>query len=155
MTIDSIVTIIGTLVTLLGMGITIWQALQVRKYRDQIKSDVRKINLTGVSERLKRAQEDIRRLPTSSQSIPRGVRPTELIRATREHFDLALGTLDANGPDRGTRSLLAVAQNSLNLYEISWNSGTINPACAHELQEKIQDAVSQLGSTIYKLEGKA
>lgn len=155
MTADSIVTIVGTSVTLLGMFITIWQASQVRTYKKQIKSDVRKINLTGVSERLKRAQEEIRRLPTSSQSLPRGIRPTELIRTTREHFDLALGTLDANGPDGDTRSLLVVAQNSLNSYEISWNSGNINPACVHELQEKVQYSISKIVSTIYKLEGKA
>lgn len=155
MTADSIVTIAGTVVTLLGMIVTIWQASQVRKYKNQIKSDVRKINLTNVSEKLKRAQEEIRRLPTSSQSVPRGVRPHEIIKSTREHFDLALGTLDANGPDKGTRSLLVEVQKSLNSYEISSNAGNIDPGCAHELQEKIQDVISLLISTIYKLEGKA
>ncbi len=155
MTSDSIVTVVGTVVTLLGTAVTIWQASQARTYKRQIKFDVRKINLAGVADRLRRAQDEIRRLPTSSQSVPRGVRPNELIQKTREHFDLALGTLDASGPDADTRSLLAGAQTCLNSYEASWNSGSPNPQHAHDLQSKVQDVVSLLSSTIFQIEGKA
>ncbi|BFI46378.1 hypothetical protein YKD1_27970 [Yersinia pseudotuberculosis] len=56
MTWDSIVTITGTLITLLGMGVTIWQVTKALNYKDQIKLDIRKTNLTNIADRLKRAQ---------------------------------------------------------------------------------------------------
>jgi len=152
---DSIITIIGTLVTLLGMGIAIWQTSQARSYKNQIQLDIRKINLSNIIESLKRAQDEIRRLPTSIQSAIRGVKPSELIHKTREQFDIALGTLDSLGPDASVRTILVEAQSKLNAYEISWNAGSPNPQDVHELQAKMQDAVSTLSSTIYQMEGKA
>jgi len=149
------ITVIGTVVTLFGMLITIWQASQARSYKDQIKFDIRKINLSNVIDGLKRAQDEIRRLPTSVQSVTRGVKPIELIHKAREQFDIALGTLDSVGPDAGVRTMLVEAQAKLNAYEISWNAGNPNPQNAHELQAKMQDAISILSSTIYQMEGKA
>lgn len=154
MTSDEI-TIIGVAVTLLGMAITIWQASQARSYKNQIKFDIRKINLSNINEGLRRAQDEIRRLPTSLQSASRGVKQKELIHKIREQFDRALGALDSTGPDAGVRTMLIEAQTKLNAYEISWDSGEPNPQHAHELQAKMQDAVSTLSSTIYQIEGKA
>ncbi|ENF6042363.1 MULTISPECIES: hypothetical protein [Citrobacter] len=155
MTTDSMITLIGTVVTLGGAGITIWQSKEARNYKNQLKFDVRKINLTNVSERLKRAQDEIRRLPTSLQGIQRGTKPSDLIHKTKEYFDIALGTLDAKGPDADIRQLLVEAQKKLNSYETGWHSGTPNPQDVHDLQAKIQDAISAMNSTIYKMEGKA
>jgi hypothetical protein len=152
---DSTVTIVGTVVTLLGAAVTIWQTSQARGYKNQIKFDIRKINLSNVTERLKRAQDEIRRLPTSTQAIPRGIKPNELIQKIREQFDIALSNLDATGPDATIRALLVQGQHNLNAYEISWNAGNPNALNVHELQGKIQDAVSSLSTTIYQLEGKA
>lgn len=152
---DSIVSIVGTVVTLLGTAITIWQTTQARSYKNQIKFDIRKINLVNVNERLKRAQDEIRRLPTSSQSMPRGIRPNELIQKIREQFDIALSNLDATGPDAAIRGLLVQGQDNLNAYEISWNGGNPSALNVHELQGKVQDAVASLSTTIYQLEGKA
>lgn len=155
MTSESIVTITGTVVTLLGTAVTIWQTSQARGYKNQIKFDIRKINLSNVTERLKRAQDEIRRLPTSSQAVPRGIKPNELIQKIREQFDIALGTLDAAGPDAAIRTLLVQGQCNLNSYEMSWNQGNPNAQDVHDLQSKMQDAVSILSTTIYQLEGKA
>ena len=152
MTTDSMITLIGTVVTLGGAGITIWQSKEARNYKNQLKFDVRKINLTNVSERLKRAQDEIRRLPTSLQGIQRGTKPSDLIHKTKEYFDIALGTLDAKGPDADIRQLLVEAQKNLTLTK---QVGTPNPQDVHDLQAKIQDAISAMNSTIYKMEGKA
>ncbi|MGM3161008.1 hypothetical protein ACS25C_09490 [Dickeya undicola] len=154
MTQDSIITIVGTIVTILSMVITIWQASEARTYKNQIKSDIRKINLTNISDSLKRAQEEIRKLPTDSQDIKRGMRPTELIRKTREHFDIALSTINSNGPDGNIRTIIIEAQERLNSYEISMNGGSPNPQDVHKLQAKIQDAVSITSTAIYQIEGK-
>lgn len=155
MTLDSAITVAGTLVTLFGMGITIWQASEARNYKNQVKSDIRKINLVSVTDSIKRAQDEIRRLPTSIQALPRGVRPNEIIQKAREHFDNALGTLDLTGPDAAVRLLIGEAQKKLNSYDISWNSGKPNPQDVHELQANMQDAVSNLSTTIFQIEGKA
>ncbi|MHC2065890.1 hypothetical protein ACYFX5_00315 [Bremerella sp. T1] len=149
------VTVVGTVVTLAGTAVTIWQATQARTYRNQLKSDIRKFGLTTVIERLKRAQDEIRRLPTSNKNKARGVRPQELIQKIREHFDHALGTIDAGGPDASLRSLLTGGQTKLNSYEVSWNAGDPAAEDVHELQAKMQDAVSELNAIIYQLEGKA
>ncbi|AIE71151.1 hypothetical protein HR38_22685 [Klebsiella michiganensis] len=82
------------------------------------------------------------------------MRPIELIRKTREHFDLALSTINANGPDGNIRTLIIEAQKRLNSYEITMNEGSPNPQDVHELQSKIQDAVSITSTAIYQMEGK-
>ncbi|MFM5568200.1 hypothetical protein ACET8I_16835 [Aeromonas veronii] len=90
MTTDSMITLIGTVVTVIATGITIIQARKTKDYKEQIKCDVRKINLLGSSERLKRAQDDIRMLPTSSSNLPRGLKVNELILNIKSHFDFSL-----------------------------------------------------------------
>ncbi len=136
------------------MTVTIWQASQARDYKNQIKFDIRKINLAGVIERLKRSQDEIRKLPTST-NVPRGIKTTELILNIRSHFDFSLGVLDATGPEKDIRSILGSAQDKLNSYETSWNNNNPSAENVFELQALIQDAVSQANSRIYKLEGKA
>lgn len=155
MTTDSMITLIGTVVTVIATGITIIQARKAKNYKEQIKFDIRKINLSGSSERLKRAQDDIRMLPTSSSNLPRGLKVNELILNIKSHFDFSLGVLDSNGLDGDIRSILTNAQNKLNSYELGWYSGNINPSDTHDLQSLVQDAISQSGTRIFALEGKA
>jgi len=154
LTTDSVITLTGTIVTLLGMSVAIRQASQARNYKNQIKFDIRKINLSGVIERLKRSQDEIRKLPTST-SIPRGIKANELILNIRSHFDFSLGILDASGPEKDIRLILGEAQQKLNSYETSWNNKNPSAENVFELQALIQDAVSQANSRIYLLEGKA
>jgi len=155
LTLDGILTLIGTVVTMCGMGITIWQASQARDYKNQIKFDIRKIILANVAERLRQAQEEIRWLPTSAGLVSRGVRLRELIHKILEQLDDALGTLNVVGPDADIRTLLAKGQETLNSYENSWNAGTPNVQDVHRLQAEMQDAVLILNTTIYRLGGKA
>lgn len=154
MTTDSLITLAGTGVTVVGMIVTIWQAAQARSYKDKLKFDIRKINLSSVAERLKRAQDDIRRLPTSCQNLQRGIKINDLIHNIKAEFDYSLGVLDAKGPDGDIRSLLSEAQVKLNIYEQSWTSGSPDAQQVHDLQSLVQDCVSQSNSKIYQLEGK-
>lgn len=155
MTTDSIVTLVGTVVTVIATIITIVQAKKAKDYKEQIKFDIRKINLSGSSERLKRAQDDIRSLPTDSSNIPRGLKVNELILNIKSQFDFALNAIDPNGPDSDIRTVLTDAQNKLNSYELGWNSKNIKSTDPHELQSLVQDAISQSSSRIFALEGKA
>ncbi|MGI3044326.1 hypothetical protein ACRTDM_21600 [Shewanella algae] len=155
MTSDSIITITGTLITIVSMFVAIWQASQAKDYKEQIKFDIRKINLSGSSERLKRAQDDIRRLPTSSQNIPRGTKVSDLIHNIKTQFDFSLSVLASDGEDKDIREILSEAQNKLNSYEVSWNAGSPSHQDVNDLQSLVQDAISQANSRIYVLEGKA
>ena len=155
MTTDSIITLIGTIVTVLATIITIYQAKKAKDYKEQIRFDIRKINLSGSSERLKRAQDDIRKLPTNSANVSRGIKVGELIPNIKSQFDFALSAIDSNGPDNDIRSVLTSAQNKLNSYELGWNSKNITPSDLHELQSLVQDAISQSSSRIFALEGKS
>lgn len=151
---DSIITITGTLITVISMCVAIWQASQAKNYKEQIKFDIRKINLSGASERLKRAQDDIRRLPISSQSIDRGIKVGDLIHNIKSQFDFSLSILAPDGEDRDIREILTTAQNKLNSYEVSWSSDSPNAQDMNDLQSLVQDAISQSNSRIYQLEGK-
>ena len=154
MTTDSIITIVGTAVTVIATIITIYQAKKAKDYKEQIRFDIRKINLSGSSERLKRAQDDIRKLPASTNSASRGIKILELIPNIKSQFDFALSAIDSSGPDKDIRLVLTEAQNKLNNYELGWNTKNINPSDLHDLQSLVQDAISQSNSRIFALEGK-
>lgn len=151
---DSAITIIGTVITIVGTIVTIQQAVQTRNYKEQIKFSIRKINLSGSAERLKRAQDDIRRLPISNQPNERGLKVKELIHNIKSQFDFSLNILSSDGDDKDIRELLSSAQIKLNRYEVSWNSGSPCAQDMNDLQCLVQDAISQSNSRIYILEGK-
>ena len=148
------ITLIGTVVTVFATIITIYQAKKAKDYKEQIRFDIRKINLSGSAERLKRAQDDIRKLPTTSSTASRGIKVVELIPNIKSQFDFALSAIDSSGPDKDIRLVLTDAQNKLNNYELGWNAKSINPSDLHELQSLVQDAISQSSSRIFALEGK-
>jgi hypothetical protein len=52
------ISIIGTLLTAIGTAVTLWQASKVRRYRQQIAFDLRKIHLSEVRELLRGAQDE-------------------------------------------------------------------------------------------------
>jgi hypothetical protein len=154
LTSDSIITITGTIITVISMFVAVWQARQAKDYKEQIKFDIRKINLSGASERLKRAQDDIRRLPISSQGATRGIKVGDLIHNIKSQFDFSLSVLAPDGDDKDIRTVLTTAQNKLNSYEASWNTGSPNSQDMNDLQSLVQDAIAQSNSRIYQLEGK-
>lgn len=155
MTLDNIVTLVGTIVTIVSTAITISQVRKAKNYKEQIKFDIRKINLSGTTERLKRSQDDIRMLPSDYSNIQRGLRVSVLIHNIRSQFDFALNAIDNNGPDKDIRKLLTNAQNKLNSYELAFLNKKIDPKDSHELQSLVQDAISQSSSRIFALEGKS
>lgn len=154
MTSDSIISLTGTIVTVIAMVVAIWQARAAKNYKEQIKFDIRKINLSGSTEKLKRAQDDIRKLPASTSAVPRGIKVPVLIPNIKSQFDFSFGVIDSNGPDKDIRLLLTSAQQKLNSYELGWNANSLNPSDLHELQSLVQDAIAQSNSRILILEGK-
>lgn len=69
---SSAISIIGVVLTAIGTGVTLWQASQVRKYRDQIAHDVRRIRLAEIVETLRLAQAETRKIITPLTQARRG-----------------------------------------------------------------------------------
>lgn len=155
MNIDRIIGVDGALITVAGTAVTLWQANQTKNYREQIKLDIRKIGLSRITERLKRAQDEIRKLPVLANNIPRGLNLKAIIQNIKSHFDYCISTLSSDGPDADVRTLLSQAQSNLNQYETSFGFSAINPNDVHMLQQLIQDAISTINNRIYTLEDKA
>lgn len=63
MHVSEIISIVGTIITIISMIVTIRYAIKTKNYKKQAEYDIRKINLSNIVEKLKRTQEDIRRLP--------------------------------------------------------------------------------------------
>ena len=62
-----------------------------------------KINLSSIVDKLKRTQDEIRKLP-KSMPIKRGVKVEDIITTIKSHFDYVLNLLDSDGPDIGIRT---------------------------------------------------
>lgn len=149
------ITIGSTLLTVIATVVTIASARLTKSYRDQVKFDIRKINLAGAIDHLRRSQDEIRKLPTTSDGIPRGLKVKDVIKEIRARFDNAIGIMASAGPDSDIRAILTEAQEELNGYEVSFDAKALDAQRVYRLQALMQDAVSTANSRIFQLEGKA
>lgn len=133
------------------MIVTIMYAIKAKKHKEQIQFDIRKINLSSIVEKLKRTQDEIRKLP-KTESIKRGVKVEDIIGTIKSHFDYVLNILDSDGPDTEIRTFISNAQKSLNTYEIDFSTNEYNAEEIVKLTEYIQEAVSKSNTKILKLE---
>jgi len=154
LSVDAKISIVSTAITIVSMLLTIWMARGVRKIRDQIATDIRRINLTHASRNLEKTLLDIRKLQDSSSSNSRGRGKATTLDSIQSQFDAALMQLDMEGPDADIRKLISSAQNNLQKIRSESNAADCEPITA-ELQSIIQDAVSTLNGRSLRLEGKA
>lgn len=151
MTGSDYISIGGTIVTIVSMLVTIMFAGKAKKYKEQIQFDIQKINLSNIVEKLKRTQDEIRKLP-KARSLQRGLKIEDIICTIKTHFDYVLNILDSDGPDTEIRSFIKQAQTVLNEYEITLSSSEINAENVDKLTEYIQDAIAKSNTKIFKLE---
>jgi hypothetical protein len=151
MTLSDFISIIGTIITIIGMILTIIYANRAKSYKEQIQFDIRKINLSGIVDKLKRIQDEVRKLP---KTLPpkRGVKVDDILTIIKSHFDYILNLLDSDGPDIEIKTFIKNAQSSLNSYEISFSSGQANDCDVVKLTEYIQEAISKSNTKILILE---
>ena len=133
------------------MVVTIIYTNKAKDYKEQIQFDIRKINLSNIVEKLKRTQDEIRKLP-KAMSTKRGVKVEDIIVIIKAHFDYVLNFLDSDGPDIDIKNFISSAQDSLNVYEINFLSGNTNADEVVKLTEFIQEAISKSNTKILKLE---
>jgi hypothetical protein len=151
MVLSDIITIIGTIVTTISMIVTIIYTNKAKSYKEQIQFDIRKINLSNIVEKLKRTQDEIRKLP-KTMPTKRGMKVEDIIVIIKAHFDYVLNFLDSDGPDTDVKIFITSAQDSLNTYEINFLTGNINVDEVVKLTEFIQEAISKSNTKILKLE---
>lgn len=151
MTPSDIIAIVGTIITVLSMIVTIVYANKAKSYKEQIQFDIRKINLSNIVEKLKRTQDEIRKLPKTTPT-KRGVKVEDIITVIKAHFDYVLNFLDSDGPDTDIKTFISNAQTSLNTYEIDFLSENTSAEEVVKLTEYIQEAISKSNTKILKLE---
>lgn len=151
---DAIISLGSTGVTLISMGLTIWMSRDVKKIRDQIAVDIRRVNLTHASRSLEKTLAEIRKLQDSTAANSRGRGRASLLDAVQAQFDVALMQIDLNGPDSDVRGVISNAQTKLQQLRTEQDDA-VCATITSEMQSLIQDAVSLLNGRSLKLEGKA
>lgn len=111
-----------------------------------------RVELIGIAERLRAAQEYIRSLPTDLTSL-RGYDSKANVDRIRREFDNALGALTAEGPERVARESLSDAQENLNRYATSLGV-QIDVQAWQALQTQVQNAISELTAAAVRLESR-
>ena len=151
MTESDFITIIGTIITIISMLVTIVYTNKAKNYKEQIQFDIRKINLSGIVDKLKRTQDEVRKLP---KTLPpkRGVKVDEILTTIKSHFDYVLNLLDSDGPDVEIRTYITSAQSSLNSYETSFSYDKAIDNKVVSITECIQEAISKSNTKILTLE---
>lgn len=94
-----IITLLGTILTAIGTGITIYQVSRVRKYKEEIHRDVLKVNTFEAIDILKIIQSESRKILFVSQNKFRGAHVDEILQSIQKNIDDVLLLLD---PDNNT-----------------------------------------------------
>lgn len=150
-----VATWLGTALSGIGAGVAIWQACLARSYNEQIRVDIRKLNVLRCAEYLRKALESIRKLPSDASKIPRGGKTETLIEGIKACFDDILGILSIGGEEEDVRTNVSSAQKALTAYEHSFNSRSLSPDMTAAIQSPVQNAVSLANDRVLKIEGKA
>jgi hypothetical protein len=135
------ISIIGTLLTAIGTAVTLWQASKVRRYRQQIAFDLRKIHLSEVRELLRGAQDEGRKLLSHVQQLNRGKSILTITENIQAYIDHSLNLLHLSGPDSDLREKILSAQTHLRGFQNSSNENE-KRQCVSDMHAVIQDTIS-------------
>lgn len=132
---SDVITWIGTILTAIGTVVTLWQAGKVKRYKDQVAFDLRKISISEAGEILRRGQEDCRKLLKSGG---RGQSTTNICDSVQERLDQAMNRFNQKSQDMDIKEKLTLA-NGL-LHEVRQGNNTSqNSSDLHVVfQEAIQ-----------------
>ncbi len=148
---ETYITIIGTAITAIGTGVTLWQASKVKSYGKQIKFDLRKIHLYEICDFLVRSQDECRKLLSQDPQLNRGKNMISIIDNMQSYIDKSLNHLHLNGPDSDLRDIILSSQNSLRDFRDTIDSSA-QRRFASEMHITIQDSISMCKERISNLE---
>jgi hypothetical protein len=141
----------GTVITVIGTVITIWQALKVKAIRKQIAFDLRKIHLSEVGEFLRRAQDEGRKLLTHVQQLSRGKSTISITSEIQSNIDKSLNLLHLTGPDSDLRGQIISSQEKLREFQKTDDSEA-QKQYASDMHTLIQDSISMCKERVSNLE---
>lgn len=134
------VTIGSAVITVIGTGVTLYQARKVEGYSEKIAYDLRKISTSEIVDNLKRAQDECRKLLANAQQLNRGKSHAKITENIQRHFDYALNLLPVGGPDIDFRNMIVASQDQLRLFQNA--NSQAQGQFASDLHTKIQEAIS-------------
>lgn len=150
---EMFITIVGTILTAIGTGITLWQASKVKAYRRQIAFDLRKIHLAEVGDLLKRAQDEGRKLLSQVQQMNRGKSIITITDSIQSYIDKAVNLIHLDGPDVDLRKKILEAQVKLREFQHIQNEKEYEKRqCVSDMHTFIQDSISMCVERISNLE---
>lgn len=148
---EMFITIVGTILTAIGTGVTLWQASKVKAYRRQIAFDLRKIRLAEVGDLLKRAQDEGRKLLSQVQQMNRGKSIITITDSIQSYIDKAVNLIHLGGPDTDLRKKILGAQIKLREFQHFQNEHE-KRQCVSDMHTFIQDSISMCVERISNLE---
>lgn len=81
------ISIAGSICSVIGAIIAIWQASRAKNFRDEICRDRKKMILIDCRGDIRMARKECRKIITPVNKKPRGINNQKVINAVREHFD--------------------------------------------------------------------
>ena len=138
------VTWIGTILTAVGTLVTLWQAGKVKRYRDQVAFNFRKISISEAGEILRRAQEDCRKLLKSGS---RGQSNSNVCDSIQEKIDHALNRFTQKDHDQDIKEKLNQANSILHKIRGA-ESIDVNSSSLHVV---IQEAITSCNERISEI----
>jgi hypothetical protein len=145
------IAIAGTILTVIGTGVTLWQASKVKAYREQIAFDLRKIHLSEVSELLKRAQDEGRKLLSQVQQLNRGKSMITITDSIQSYIDKSVNLLHLSGPDLDLREQILDSQTKLRDFQKTTDVAE-QKQCVSDMHALIQDSISMCKERVSNLE---
>jgi len=136
-----IISIIAAGLTAIGTSVTLWQASKVKKYRSQIAFDLRKIHLSEISDLLKKAQDECRRLLREVHQLNRGRSMLTVVDLIQSYIDKSVNLIHLSGPDSDVRSQIKNIQTKLREFQNATDPN-IRKQFVYEMHELIQDSIS-------------
>lgn len=116
MDISLIITVIGTILTAIGTFVTLYQSGRVKKYKREILEELNRVNLIQVSELLKNAQSETRKLLYPDSQIARGTNLNEVVSTIQKSIDESLNIVNLGDKEKILRNKIIDAQKKLRSY---------------------------------------
>lgn len=122
---------ISSVISIIAAGVSIRQFFKIKKYRASIVVDIRRITIHKVSEHLKKAQADCRKLLSHN----RGQKSDEIYMSIQENLDNAGNELNQKELDSNIRGQLDKTDKELKAIRVSGGP-------ADKLHEMIGNAIA-------------
>lgn len=154
MDIALIITVIGTILTAIGTFYTLYQSGRIKKYKKEILEELNRINLIQVSELLKNAQAETRKLLYPDSQIARGTNLIEVINSIQKSIDDSLSLVNLDDKDKVLRNKIIDSQKKFRDYNSNPNNQMAQEEYILEFHILLQECISIARTNANKILGE-